>query len=95
MVIAFADRDIDIIASAAAGRGGDIVITAEVLGIEERPQNLFTNDIDASSEFGLDSDVAFGNRDINVIRKATELPSDPIEPQQNTVEACSGNGITA
>ncbi len=49
-VIAFPDGNNDILANAEQGRGGDIEIKAESLfGIEERPLNDSTNDINASS----------------------------------------------
>jgi len=61
LVIAAFDQNNDIIASALRGEGGNINITTQsIFGLEERsatPPNS-TNDIDASSEFGLDGNVA-------------------------------------
>ena len=95
-VIASPAGNNDIIASAAAGLGGNINLTTEaLLGIEQRPQSPFTNDIDASSEFGLDGNVAIGNPDVDVIRGSTELPVNPIEPEQTIAEACSRNTTIA
>ncbi len=57
-IVAFLDGNNDIIATAQEGNGGNINITAESLfGIEERPLNPNTNDINASSEFGLDGSI--------------------------------------
>ena len=85
----------DILASASAGRGGNINITAETLfGIEERPQNPLTNDIDASSEFGLDGDVLISNPDTNIRQIDTEIPKNIVEPETLGINACSGGGET-
>jgi large exoprotein involved in heme utilization and adhesion len=57
----------DIIASAVRGRGGEINITASgIFGIEERRQALgnITNDIDASSQFGLAGSVNINRPDV-------------------------------
>ena len=58
-VVAVPGQDNDIIASAARGRGGDITIrTSGIFGIEERePTTPTTNDINASSQFGLPGTV--------------------------------------
>lgn len=96
IIVAFPNRNNDIIASAAAGEGGNINITAEALfGLEERPQNPFTNDIDASSEFGLDGGVTISNPDVDIIRGATELPINLITTEQTIAEVCTSNATTA
>jgi large exoprotein involved in heme utilization and adhesion len=84
----------DIIANAAEGDGGNIRIDAEsLLGIQEREtlNNNQTNDIDASSEFGLDGTVSIFTPDINPVQGATELPSNIIEAEQTTEQACQAN----
>jgi filamentous hemagglutinin family protein len=85
----------DIIASAAKGDGGDISINAESLfGIQARKtrDNNQTNDIDASSEFGLNGTVSIFTPDINPIQGATELPSNVAKPEQITSQqACQAN----
>jgi filamentous hemagglutinin family protein len=84
----------DIIASAAEGDGGRISINAEsLLGIQERKaeDNNQTNDIDASSEFGLDGTVSIFTPDINPVQGATELPSNVVEAEQTTEQACQAN----
>jgi filamentous hemagglutinin family protein len=84
----------DIIASAAEGDGGRISINAEsLLGIQERKalNNNQTNDIDASSEFGLDGTVSIFTPDIKPVQGATELPSNVIEAEQTTEQACQAN----
>ncbi len=88
----------DIITKAAEGNGGNINITAEsLLGIEEgtaTPGNG-TNDIDASSDFGLDGSVSIFTPDTSVIQGVTELPNNIVEPSQTIAQACSNDRSTA
>ncbi|MDJ0594737.1 MAG: filamentous hemagglutinin N-terminal domain-containing protein [Pleurocapsa sp. MO_226.B13] len=81
-IVAFPNQNNDLIASAAQGRGGNIDLTTNALfGIEERsstpPNN--TNDIDASSEFGLDGTVAIIELDTNPVEGLEELPTEVID----------------
>ena len=90
-VVAFQGNN-DIIARAAQGQGGNIAITAEsVLGIQERPLNPFTNDINASSEFGLDGAISLDTPDLNPLQGATELPVSIVQPSETTQQACAAN----
>ena len=91
-IIAFPSQNNDIIANAEQGNGGNINITAEsLLGIKERALNPQTNDINASSEFSLDGNVTINTPDINPLQGATELPTNVVEPQQTTTQACQAN----
>ncbi len=95
-IIAFPKGNSDILANAAQGQGGNINIAAKSLfGIEERPQNPFTNDIDASSKFGLDGSVAITTPDVDPVQGATELPSSVVEAEQTTAQACRSDGESA
>ena len=80
-IIAFPQNN-DIIASAQKGRGGNIDIETQfLLGISERkstPANS-TNDIDASSEFGLDGNTLLKTPDIEPTSGLFQLPSVPID----------------
>jgi filamentous hemagglutinin family protein len=79
----------DIIASADRGEGGNIQITAQsVFGIKERPLNPLTNDINASSQFGLDGSISIFTPDVNAIQRDTDLPTNPIQSEQTVAEAC-------
>jgi len=94
-VIAFPGSNNDIIASAEQGKGGNINITAEsVFGIEERPLNDLTNDINASSESSLDGTVSITILEPDPIRGTAQLPINVIEPQQTTEQTCSVNQET-
>ncbi len=82
----------DIIASAAEGNGGEITINAQsLLGIFERKAtaNNQTNDIDASSEFGLDGNISINTPDTDALEGVTELPQNVIETEQITAKACA------
>ena len=91
-IVAFPDGNNDIIASAAQGQGGNINITAEsLLGIQQRPLNPLTNDINASSEFGLDGTISINAPDINPLQGTTELPTNVVVPEETTQQACAAN----
>lgn len=92
-IIATPNQNSDILASAQRGRGGNIQINAESLfGIEQRQPNPVTNDIDASSDFGLDGTVSILVPDVDAIERAAELPSNIIEPDTVVAQACPGSG---
>ena len=67
-------------ASASAGRGGNINIQAEsLLGIESSPQLSNNNDINASSEISdLDGAVSITTTNVDAIQEAVELASNVI-----------------
>ena len=87
----------DIVADALQGRGGNIEITAESLfGVQEREAlaNNGTNDIDASSDFGLDGTVSITNPDTQNIQTDVNLPNDIIESDRTVAQACSNNALS-
>jgi len=77
-ILAFTNEDNDITANAAQGNGGNININTQALfGIEERlsiPPNQ-TNDIDASSEFGLQGDFSLSTPDFDPTSGLINLPT--------------------
>ena len=80
--IAQFNQNNDIIAVAAEGRGGNIDITTNaIFGLEERsstpPNN--TNDLDASSELGLDGTIEINELDLNPAEALEELPTEVID----------------
>ena len=94
-IIAFPNGNNDIVADADSGQGGNIIINAEsLLGIRESPLNNSTNDINASSRLSLDGNVSINTPDINPIQGTTELPSNIVEPEQTTAQACQSNRET-
>ncbi|NJL51655.1 MAG: filamentous hemagglutinin N-terminal domain-containing protein [Hydrococcus sp. SU_1_0] len=84
----------DIIASAEAGNGGSIKISGEsLLGIEARKakDNNRTNDIDASSEFGLNGTVEIFTPDSVPLQATIELPSNVVEAEPTATQVCNYN----
>ena len=90
-IVAFPNQNNDIVANALQGNGGDINITTEaLLGLEERssnPENQ-TNDIDASSDFGLSGNVSISTPDVSLTERIVELPTNTVEAEQNVAQAC-------
>jgi filamentous hemagglutinin family protein len=83
-IFAVFQQDNDIIANAFRGDGGDINITTQGLfNLEERtaiPGNR-TNDIDASSEFGVDGTVRIDSPNVDPSRRSVPLPNLTITPE--------------
>ena len=74
-IIAFPNQNNDIVANASQGNGGNIKINAlSLFGIEERPLNDITNDIDASSKFSLQGDISINTLDFDPTSGLIELP---------------------
>ena len=96
-IIAFPNGNNDIIANAQQGDGGNITIDAQSLfGIEERPLNDESNDINAGSRFSLDGNVSVNIPDANLVQEVIELVDNIILPsEQTTAEACSIRATTA
>ncbi len=89
-IVAFPNQNNDIIANAKRGNGGNIDITAEALfGIEERPLNPLTNDINASSEFGLSGNVTINTLEVDPTKGLVELPTNLVDPSQQIDKACT------
>ena len=81
-VIAQPNQNNDIIAAAAEGTGGNINVTTNaIFGLEERssiPDNS-TNDLDASSELGVDGTIEIDELDVNPTEGLEELPVEVID----------------
>jgi large exoprotein involved in heme utilization and adhesion len=96
----------DLVAAADDGQGGDITLNAEeIFGLVETEEaiddktNAFNrndnNDLDASSDvLGLDGTVNINTDGTNPVQGATELPSNIVEVEQITEQACQGNQAT-
>ena len=90
-VIAFEGNN-DIIASADRGQGGNIDITAEsLLGIRERALDPFTNDINASSEFGLDGNIFISTLDVDPIQGTAELSTEVVDTGETVAQVCNAS----
>ncbi|NMG06362.1 filamentous hemagglutinin N-terminal domain-containing protein [Brasilonema sp. UFV-L1] len=89
VIVAFPGDNNDIIASASAGQGGNIQITAQsIFGMAQGraiPRNT-TNDIDASSQFGLQGTVNIYTPNIDPSRGLFELPETVIDPAEQIAQ---------
>ena len=75
-IVAVLDQDNDIIANAVEGQGGDIDITVQnIFGLEVRSANNGTNDIDASSEAGIDGEITIDRLGVDPNQGINELPT--------------------
>ena len=92
-IVAFPNGNSDIIASAEQGQGGVININAEsVLGIQQRPLNSSTNDINASSDVvGFDGSINIETLGINPLQGVIQIVQGIVEPDQTTAQACRAN----
>ncbi|MEM8806230.1 MAG: filamentous hemagglutinin N-terminal domain-containing protein [Cyanobacteria bacterium P01_G01_bin.38] len=94
-IITLPNGDTDIIANAVQGRGGNINIASSgLLGIAPRravPGNG-TNDIDASSEFGFDGEVAIEQPLSDEAQGLVELTNGPLESSSLVVSQCGDLG---
>jgi filamentous hemagglutinin family protein len=94
LIFAFPNQNNDITANAEFGTGGNIEIFSEsVLGIEERALNPVTNDINASSQSGIDGSVSIKTPDNNAFRETTELSQNTVSPRVVTANACDVSSI--
>ncbi len=95
-IVAVPGEDSDIIANASEGRGGNINITTQgIFGIEERraiPGNG-TNDIDASSQFGVNGTVQINTPDVDPSRGLANLSEAPVNVE--VAQGCQGGGTQA
>ncbi|MDJ0588797.1 MAG: filamentous hemagglutinin N-terminal domain-containing protein [Pleurocapsa sp. MO_226.B13] len=87
----------DIIASADEGSGGRIEISAqEIFGLEEgeaESENK-TNDLDVTSELGIDGSVTINTPDINTKTGIRDLPVNAIAPEETVQQTCSATNVT-
>lgn len=84
----------DIRANAFTGTGGNIRYRADRLyDIQERdPSTIRTNDITASSEFGVDGIVTSTILNVDPTQGLTNLPTNPIDPSTLIAETCAPRG---
>jgi filamentous hemagglutinin family protein len=90
-IVAGPDGNNDILASAKEqGTGGNIQIDAEsVFGIEVRPQNDQTNDLDATG--GVDGQVIINTPDTDITQGILEAPENLVEVERTVERVCSND----
>ncbi|QMS87483.1 S-layer family protein [Nostoc edaphicum CCNP1411] len=91
-IVATANQNNDIVANAFQGQGGNINIDARsIFNLEQRlstpPNN--TNDIDASSQFGLTGTVTVNTPDVDPSRGLVQLPDNLTDASQQIVSSCN------
>ena len=80
----------DIVARATQGVGGNIDIASSGLfGIVPRPELTSSNDINASSELGVNGTVAINNPRVDPDSGLTELPANPTDSSDQLTAGCS------
>jgi large exoprotein involved in heme utilization and adhesion len=80
-IVATPNQNNNITANAFQGRGGNINITTQgIFGIQlNQTDNLLTNDITASSDFGIDGTVSFNTPEVDPASGLVELPSTIVD----------------
>jgi filamentous hemagglutinin family protein len=91
VLVASPNGNNDILASAGKeGTGGKIQIDAEsVFGIDVRPQNDQTNDIDATG--GVNGEVIIDTPDTDTTQGVIELPEKVVEVEGTVTQVCSND----
>jgi filamentous hemagglutinin family protein len=92
LIVAAPGENNDIIARAVQGRGGNINITAQSIynfrqGLST-PQNT-TNEIDASSQYGLTGTVNIKTTEIDPKQGLVELPTGTVDPSRLIASGCA------
>jgi filamentous hemagglutinin family protein len=88
-LVGIGGSDSDIIARAEEGQGGNIDITANGLfGIQFREQLTPSNDINASSDFGVSGTVTITNPALDAAAGLVELPTTLVDPSQQITARC-------
>ena len=89
-IVAAPSSNSDIIANAERGQGGSIEINAKsIFGIEERFLDDVTNDINASSEFGLSGTVEIDILEVDPSRDSLDVSVAPVETE--VAQICDRN----
>jgi filamentous hemagglutinin family protein len=97
-IVASPNQNSDIVANAEKGKGGNIDITTEgIFGLQERraTSGNLTNDIDASSEFGLEGTVSIKTPDTNPTQAFILSPENIVAPEEIAAQVCSASGDVA
>lgn len=82
--------DSDIIANAIEGQGGNINITTQgMFGLQYRDRLTTSNDITASSEFGINGNVQVNTIGINPANALNSLPVDVADSSRQIADHCA------
>ncbi|MEA5572568.1 filamentous hemagglutinin N-terminal domain-containing protein [Calothrix sp. UHCC 0171] len=89
-IVAVPGENSDITANAFTGKGGQINITTQgIFGIEPRAQaSDATNDITASSQLGIQGEIAINNPEIDPTKGIIELPNEVVDATNQLSQLC-------
>jgi filamentous hemagglutinin family protein len=89
-IVAVPSENSDITANAFTGNGGNINITTQgIFGIEPRAQaSDASNDITASSQLGVQGQIAINNPEIDPTKGVIELPNDVVDATTQLSQLC-------
>ncbi|MEB3210150.1 MAG: filamentous hemagglutinin N-terminal domain-containing protein, partial [Leptolyngbyaceae bacterium] len=98
LIVALPEQNNDLLASALEGRGGNIEITTRGLfglDVREAVEGNITNDIDASSRFGVDGVVSINRLEVDPSQSLEDLPDEVVNVATLIDEnACQSLGIS-
>ncbi len=96
LIVAVPFEDSNIIANAFEGNGGNINITTQgIFGIQFREERRRLNDIDASSEFGVNGIVQINTPEVDPSRGLTNLATDVVDASNQIAQNCAAGGTVA
>jgi filamentous hemagglutinin family protein len=96
LIVAVPFEDSNIIANAFKGNGGNINITTQgIFGIQFREERKRLNDIDASSEFGVNGIVQINTPEVDPSRGLTNLATDVVDASNQIAQNCAAGGTVA
>ncbi|MEA5572567.1 filamentous hemagglutinin N-terminal domain-containing protein [Calothrix sp. UHCC 0171] len=89
-IVAVPGENSDISANAFTGKGGQInIATQGIFGIEPSAQaSDATNDITASSQLGIQGEIAINNPEIDPTKGIIELPNDVVDATNQLSQLC-------
>ncbi|KAB8331903.1 S-layer family protein [Scytonema tolypothrichoides VB-61278] len=93
-VVGVPDQNNDIVANAIRGNGGDIRITTSgIYGFTVGTSTENTNDINASSQFGLPGTVTINRAEVDPTQSLVELPANAVDPSRQIASGCGANNV--
>jgi filamentous hemagglutinin family protein len=81
----------DITANAFEGSGGNVNITAQLIGISPQSRPTEQNDITATSERGVNGTITISTSSLDPTQGILELPATPVDASQLIAQGCAGS----
>jgi filamentous hemagglutinin family protein len=93
-VVGVPGQNNDIVANAVRGNGGRIDITTSgIYGFTVGTSTENTNDINASSQFGLPGTVTINRGDVDPTQSLVELPANVVDPSRQIASGCGAANV--